>query len=88
MNNTPEILTAEQAAGLLQFSVHYTRTLAMRGQIPAIKWGDDWRFVKQQMLDYLTQCATREQQSRKHEFSQQPDEKRITKKRGRPAKYV
>ena len=82
-----DILTSEQAAGLLQFSVAYTRTLASRGEIPAIKWGDDWRFVKQQLIDHLMQCATREQAARKSEHDQQarqPQAIEAHRKRGRP----
>lgn len=85
----PEILTSEQAAGLLQFSTQYVRALAKQGDLPAIQLGDDWRFIKTQVIDYLSQSAIREQQSRKFEHNSQPKDQSINipaRPRGRPRK--
>ncbi len=62
-----EILTAEQVAELLKFSTPFVRTLAATGEIPAVKYGDDWRFVKSQVLQYLCDRALVEQRSRRFE---------------------
>jgi excisionase family DNA binding protein len=84
-----DILTTEQAAGILQFSPAYIRTLASKGELPAIQMGDDWRFVKDQLITYISDMAIKQQQSRRFQQTQLgPAEKLIPVKRGRPVKAL
>jgi excisionase family DNA binding protein len=50
---TPEVLTGEQLAGLLQVDVKTVRSLAARGQLPGRKIGREWRFSRRAVLDWL-----------------------------------
>ena len=47
-----EILTSEEAAEMFKVSVAYIRGMANAGEIPGTKLGDDWRFVRQDLIDY------------------------------------
>lgn len=82
-----DIMTSEEAAEMFRVSVPYIRGLANTGEIPATKLGDDWRFVRDDLLDYLRDRSRREQQARK--FQQEQSRKPITtqRKRGRPVKH-
>jgi excisionase family DNA binding protein len=88
MNN--EILTADEAAELFRVSTAYIRGLANAGEIPGTKLGDDWRFIRQDMIDYLSERAKREQKARKfnQEQNQQQPQTFIPGKRGRPRKHI
>ena len=48
-----EVLNAEQAADLLKFHVEYVRELARQGKIPAVKVGGSWRFVREEIINWL-----------------------------------
>jgi excisionase family DNA binding protein len=50
---TPEVLTGEQLAELLQVDVKTVRSLAARGQLPGRKIGREWRFSRRAVLDWL-----------------------------------
>jgi excisionase family DNA binding protein len=50
---SPEVLTAEQLAQLLQLDVRTVRSLAARGEIPGRKLGREWRFSRRAVLDWL-----------------------------------
>lgn len=82
-----DIMTSEEAAEMFRVSVPYIRGLANTGEIPATKLGDDWRFVRDDLLDYLRDRSRREQQARK--IQQEQSRKPITtqRKRGRPVKH-
>jgi excisionase family DNA binding protein len=84
-----EILTADETADLFRVSTAYVRSLANSGEIPGLKLGDDWRFIRQDMIDYLSERAKREQKTRKfnQEQSQQPPQTFVPGKRGRPRKH-
>lgn len=84
-----EILTADETAELFRVSTAYVRGLANSGEIPGTKLGDDWRFIRQDMIDYLSERAKREQKTRK--FNQEQSQKAqtfIPNKRGRPRKHT
>lgn len=83
MNN--DILTTEEAAEMLRVSAPFIRGMANAGEIPATKLGDDWRFIKQDLIDCIRERSNREQQSRKFNQANFP----LTTgsgKRGRPRK--
>jgi excisionase family DNA binding protein len=48
-----EVLTAEQAAELLQTDAAAVRALADAGELPGRKIGDDWRFLRRAVLAWL-----------------------------------
>lgn len=49
----PELLTTREAALVLRVEIDTLRRLAKAGQIPAVKVGGDWRFVKTRLLEHL-----------------------------------
>jgi excisionase family DNA binding protein len=52
-DETPEVLTGEQLAELLQIDVKTVRSLAARGELPGRKIGREWRFSRRAVLDWL-----------------------------------
>lgn len=50
---SPEVLTAEQLADLLQVEAKTVRSLAARGELPGRKLGREWRFSRRAVLDWL-----------------------------------
>lgn len=49
----PEILTMEQAAELLQVSVRTIQRLVKTGEIPGRQVGTQWRFHRDQLIDWV-----------------------------------
>ena len=86
-----EILTADEAAEMFRVSTPYIRNMANSGEIPGTKMGDDWRFLREDLIDYLRERARREQQSRKfqqEQLKQEPKQAFTPGKRGRPRKHL
>ena len=84
-----EILTADEAAEMFRVSTPYIRGMANSGEIPGTKMGDDWRFVRQDLVDFLSERSRREQKARKFQQEQRQQELPQTftpNKRGRPRK--
>jgi excisionase family DNA binding protein len=83
-----EILTADEAAEMFRVSTPYIRGMANSGEIPGTKMGDDWRFVRQDLIEFLRKRSRREQQARKfqQEQRQQQPQSLTPNKRGRPRK--
>ncbi len=49
----PDVLTVEQAADLLQLSGKTLKRLAQAGRIPGRRVGNQWRFSRQALMDWL-----------------------------------
>ncbi|MBA2630336.1 MAG: helix-turn-helix domain-containing protein [Thermoleophilaceae bacterium] len=49
----PDVLTVEQAAELLQLSGKTLKRLAQAGRIPGRRVGNQWRFSRQGLMDWL-----------------------------------
>jgi excisionase family DNA binding protein len=49
----PEVLTPPQLAELLQIDVETVLALAAAGEIPGRRLGDEWRFSRPAILDWL-----------------------------------
>jgi excisionase family DNA binding protein len=49
----PEVLTLPEAADLLQASEEVVSEMADAGDLPARKLGDDWRFSRVALIDWL-----------------------------------
>lgn len=85
-----EILNSEEAAELMRVSVPTIRGMASSGEIPATKIGDDWRFVKSQLLNYMSTRAIAEQRSRQEQWAIKKAAQEVNPatplKRGRPSK--
>jgi excisionase family DNA binding protein len=49
-----EVLTLEKLAELLSLDVEAARGLAEAGELPGRKLGDEWRFSRRAILDWLS----------------------------------
>jgi excisionase family DNA binding protein len=50
----PEVLTADQAAALLQAPVQAVLELAEKGELPGRKLAGEWRFARQALIAWLS----------------------------------
>jgi excisionase family DNA binding protein len=50
----PEVLTLEQLAELLSLDLESARALAETGELPGRKLGEEWRFSRRAILDWLS----------------------------------
>ncbi len=50
----PEVLTLQEAAAFLRVREDALLALAAKGAIPARKIGDEWRFLKEGLVDWLS----------------------------------
>ncbi|MDI6814291.1 MAG: helix-turn-helix domain-containing protein [Desulfitobacteriaceae bacterium] len=48
-----EILTAKEAAALLRISEYTLRQYAKKGKVPARKIGNQWRFSKDELIEWF-----------------------------------
>ncbi len=48
-----EVLTLEEAAGLLRLPVETIRASALSGELPGRAFGDEWRFARTALLTWL-----------------------------------
>lgn len=55
---TREVLTVEQAAEFLGFSPYTVREKARLGEIPGRKVGREWRFSREQLLEWIEEGET------------------------------
>lgn len=46
---TPEIMTAQEVASLLRVTVQHVRNLARKGELPHMRIGKDYRFVRDEL---------------------------------------
>lgn len=53
----PEVLTLEEAAELLRVDPDALRAWAEAGDVPGRRLGDEWRFRRDALLDWLTVAA-------------------------------
>jgi excisionase family DNA binding protein len=53
MEKTTTVLTADEAAALLRVSTKTVLALARDGTLPGEKVGRAWRFVRDDLLDYV-----------------------------------
>jgi len=54
----PDVLTAREAAKLLRADAETILGMAERGEIPARRIGDEWRFGRAALLDWLGTAAS------------------------------
>jgi excisionase family DNA binding protein len=51
--DAPDVLTVEQAAALLGAEPAAVTELATRGELPGRRLGEEWRFARRAVLDWL-----------------------------------
>ena len=51
---TQELITTQEAAENLGYTIQHTRLLIRRGQIEATKFGRDWLVVRESVVEYKT----------------------------------
>ena len=56
---TQELITTQEAAENLGYTIQHTRLLIRRGQIEATKFGRDWLVVRESVVEYKTGGVTR-----------------------------
>jgi excisionase family DNA binding protein len=49
----PEVLTVDQAAALLQLSPKTVKRLAGKGRVPGRRVGNQWRFGRQPLMEWV-----------------------------------
>ena len=49
-----ELITTQEAAENLGYTIQHTRLLIRRGQIDATKFGRDWLVVRESVVEYKT----------------------------------
>jgi excisionase family DNA binding protein len=54
--DAPEVLTLAQLADLLQIDEDTARELAEKGELPGRRLGDEWRFSRQAVVDWLAEA--------------------------------
>ena len=54
-----ELITTQEAAENLGYTIQHTRLLIRRGQIEATKFGRDWLVVRESVVEYKTGGVTR-----------------------------
>jgi len=54
-----DVLTAKQAADVLQISVQTVKAKARAGEMPAAKIGREWRFSRRQLLHWVERGGDR-----------------------------
>lgn len=85
-----DILTTEEAAAMMRLSIPTLRGMAASGEIPAVQMGE-WKFLKTQLLDYMSARAKEEQRRRQESHAAEqsnPAPRTEPPKRGRPSKKV
>lgn len=53
-NEDPTVMTLEEAAGLLRIDAKKLAKLAAAGDVPGRKLGDEWRFSRTGLLNWLS----------------------------------
>lgn len=87
----PEILNSKEAAELMRLSIPTIRGMAASGEIPAMQIGDDWRFLKSQLIEYVASRSIAEQRKRQEQYVTKKaiqEANPTPGKRGRPSKKV
>ena len=60
-----ETITADQCADLLRCTANQVEELTRKGELPGIKIGRSWIYVKADLLDYLAERARSEAAERR-----------------------
>ena len=76
-----ETIDAEECAALLRCSTDKVEELSRAGELPGLKIGRDWLFVRADLLDFLAERARDEAQARRSK--RQPNATMAPQVRGR-----
>lgn len=81
-----DTLDTKGASELLHISVQFTQQLASRGEIPAVQIGGSWLFVKNDLLQWLSEKSRNEQRYRQEQARLAAELPPSPRRRGRPRK--
>jgi excisionase family DNA binding protein len=81
-----DTLDTRGAAELLHVSEAYVQQLARSGKIPGVQLGNNWLFIRQDLLDCLRAMAAEEQRKRREQTELAADQPKPIRRRGRPRK--
>jgi excisionase family DNA binding protein len=54
MSPIPDVLTAKEAAEFLRTRPETLKRLARQGKVPGVKLGHEWRFWRDDLIDFLS----------------------------------
>jgi excisionase family DNA binding protein len=83
MSDSDPIIDSEACAALLGCTKEQVEEMARTGEIPALKFGRSWRFVRADLLDYLAEKARAEAQERRARRQPKEDQPEPSKPRRR-----
>jgi excisionase family DNA binding protein len=63
--NDPDVINDVECAALLDCTVDQVRELAGAGEIPGLKIGRPWRFIRSDLIAYLAEKARAEAEERR-----------------------
>lgn len=69
MSPTADIIDAEECAELLKCTADTVEELSRKGELPAVKFGRGWIYVRADLLAYLAEKGRREAEERRQEFT-------------------
>lgn len=73
MTSDTETINSTQCAELLHCTPEQVEELARTGEIPGLKLGRSWLFVRKNLLDYLAEKARQEAEQRRVKRQPQPE---------------
>jgi len=83
MSSTEPIIGSEECAQMLGCTALQVEELARTGEIPGLKIGRSWRFVRADLLAYLAEKARAEAEERRSKRQVKP-EPPVKQRRGVP----
>ena len=69
MATAAETIDAEECAELLKCTADTVEELTRKGELPAVKIGRGWIYVRADLLAYLAEKGRREAEERRQEFT-------------------
>ena len=69
MKTAADTIDAEQCAELLKCTADTVEELTRKGELPAVKIGRGWIYVRADLLVYLAEKGRREAEERRQEFT-------------------
>ncbi|WP_409520579.1 helix-turn-helix domain-containing protein [Melaminivora sp.] len=65
-----DTINADQCAALLQCTPETVEELTRKGELPGVKFGRGWIYVKSDLLAYLAEKGRREAEERRSQFAE------------------
>ncbi|MFK0294852.1 helix-turn-helix domain-containing protein [Streptomyces sp. NPDC090442] len=58
LRDYPEVMTLPEVCDVVRATPHVVRELARTNELPAVKWGREWRFLRMIIESHVTGTAT------------------------------